>query len=156
MNDSLPLALLTGGLLLAFITFALIFAKRYTRVGPDEALIISGMRQPGGETQRVVFVGGTFVWPVLEQARRFSLAPVSIAASNGRVLVDGYVRIRKEKKAVVAAAERFLSISPQEIGRIAGQVVESLLASDDVPRRAAEALAPMGLEIVSLTLKDRA
>jgi len=154
MNDYLP-AIIVGAMLVIFAIQALVFALHYKRVGPDEALVITGMKHRNGQTERIVLAGGTFVWPVLEQARRLSLAPVPISASSGRFLAEGHVRIRKDRKAVAKAAERFLSMSPQELGKIAGQVVEGLLAAGDVPAKAAEALEPLGLEIVSLSVKDR-
>ena len=156
MNDGLFLAVVVGGLLAMFVVFALIFAARYTKVGADEALIITGLKQANGATCRVVFGGGTFVWPVLELARRMSLAPVPFQAGNGRRLAEGYVRIKKDRKAIAKAAEHFVSMTSQDVGRIAAQAVESALGGDDVPARAAEALEPMGLEIVSLSVKDRA
>ncbi len=157
MSPYLPL-MAAGALLLQVLVFALVFAKRYTRVRPDEALVVSGMRQRNGTTQRILLAGGTFVWPVLEHAHRLSLAPIPLTASAGRLLVEAHVRIRKDPKAVAQAAERFLSITPPEIGAIAAQVVDGLLRAspDGLPERAAEALAPLGLEIVSLTVKDRA
>ena len=154
MNDYLP-AIIVGAMLGILMVNALVFALRFTRVGPDEALVITGRKLANGDTCRVVISGGTFVWPVLEQARRLSLAPVPVQAGNGRRLAEGYVRIRRDKKAVVKAAERFVSMSSQDLGRIASQVVESALGGEDVPARAAEALEPLGLEIVSLSVKDR-
>jgi flotillin len=151
-------SLRVGGVLLVNVLFLLVFVCRFVRVKPDEVLVVSGMRQKNGDLQRIVLAGGTFVWPVLEQARRLSLAPIPVSVSAARFLADGHVRIRKEKKAVAQAAERFLSISPREIGRIAAQVVEGLLAAspDGLQQRTSDALAPMDLEVVSLTLKDRA
>ncbi|HEX7898459.1 MAG TPA: hypothetical protein VF950_11910 [Planctomycetota bacterium] len=156
MTDGLFLAFVVGGMLAASFVFALVFAIRFTRVGPDEALIITGLKQQNGERFRVVIAGGTFVWPVLEMARRLSLAPIPVQAGNGRRLADGFVRIKPDRKAVAKAAERFVSMSPQDLGRAVSQIVESALNADAPAAAAAEALEPMGLEIVSLSVKDRA
>lgn len=155
MNESMLIVLIVAGMLAALLVFGLVFAARFVKAGPDEALVVSGLKQRDGSSQRIVLGGGTFVWPVLEQARRLSLAPIPVSASSGRFLAEGHVRVRKDRKAVALAAERFLSISPPEIGKIAAQAVEGALAAKDVETSAAAALEPLGLEIVSLSVKDR-
>lgn len=155
MSDGAVLAIVVGFLLLNSFVWAFTFATRYKRVGPDEALVVTGMRQRDGTGVRVVLAGGTFVWPVLEQFKRLSLAPTPIQAGNGRRLAEGFVRIKPEKPAVAKAAERFLSMSSQDVGRLASQAVEGALNADDPRAAAAAALEPLGLEIVSLSVKDR-
>lgn len=157
MSPYLP-ALAAAAMMVPLAIFGLLFAKRYVRVKPDEALVVSGMRQRNGASQRIVLGGGTFVWPVFEEARRLSLSPIPVTASSGRALAEGHVRIRKETKAVGRAAERFLSLPPAEIGRIAAQVLEGLLLAtpENLRERAETELNALGLEIVSLSLKDRA
>ena len=78
-------------LLSAMAAFAVIFvlfivllfiAGRYQKVGPNEALVISGrgtfrVDPSSGRKERIgyriVKGGGTVVWPVLERAERLSL-----------------------------------------------------------------------------------
>jgi len=69
----LPLALFV---LVTFV-FAVIWAIRYTKVGPNRVLIVSGRvyQLPDGTRRgfRIVKGGGTFVMPVIEKAQALSL-----------------------------------------------------------------------------------
>ena len=66
--------------------FFLLFAARYTKVGPNEVLIVSGINQKvvdsTGRERTVGFRikkgGGTFVWPVFEKAEILSLELMTI------------------------------------------------------------------------------
>jgi len=71
--------------LFVFLVIATIWASRYTKVGPDEVLVISGrkylVKDPEGKLQtvgfRMVKGGGTFVWPVYEKCAVLSLKPLA-------------------------------------------------------------------------------
>src|SRR5213083_570349 len=75
-------ALIIGASVLAvllLIAFA-VWAHQYTKVGPNEVLIISGRRRRGGGGQRgralgyrIVRGGGTYVRPFSEKVQRLSL-----------------------------------------------------------------------------------
>jgi flotillin len=135
------IAFVVGGLLAAFIIFALIFAARYVKVGPNEVLIVSGMKTktPDGRVAgfRVKKGGGTFVWPVLEKAETLSLELMtidvktpSVYAINGvPIRVDGVaqIKVKGEETAIRTAAEQFLSKTPHEIMQIAHQTLEGHL-----------------------------
>ena len=55
--------------------FIMIWASRYTKVGPNEVLVISGRKHRARDAEgraitrgfRMVQGGGTFVWPVIEK-----------------------------------------------------------------------------------------
>lgn len=132
------------GVLLVFILFVLIsvFVGRYVKVGPDEALIVSGRRKrlPSGQVVgfRIVRGGATFVWPVLEVAKTISLRimPLDVNSSaytsqGVQVTVDGIaqVKIDSSEEAIATAAEQFLSLKDEEIRRIATQTLEGHLRS---------------------------
>ena len=135
------IALLVVGLLVAFIIFALIFAARYVKVGPNEVLIVSGMKHTMADGRSVGFRvkkgGGTFVWPVLEKAETLSLELMtidvktpSVYAINGvPIRVDGVaqIKVKGEETAIRTAAEQFLSKTPNEIMQIAHQTLEGHL-----------------------------
>src|SRR5881409_2876772 len=73
--STLALILVIGGgvaLALLVIAFA-IWAHQYTKVGPNEVLIISGRRRRKGRGYRIIRGGGTFVWPFREKVQRLSL-----------------------------------------------------------------------------------
>lgn len=137
--------LVVGAILFVFFVFALLFAARYTKVGPNEVLIISGRshRVPdgrGGEKEvgfRIKKGGGTFVIPVLEKAEVLSLELMTIDVKTPSVYtitgvpvrVDGVaqIKVRGEETAIRTAAEQFLSKTPTEVMSIAHQTLEGHL-----------------------------
>lgn len=171
-------SVLAGLLLIAFI----IWAHQYTKAGPNEVLIISGRRSRKRLGPRVVRGGGTFVWPFREQVQRLSLELMQLEVRTGETYsqhgvpmqVDGVcmVKVRPTDEGIKLAAEQFLSRGRDDIVRTAQQAVEGHLRSavgghsiEDVYRERAklvdgtkELAAPdlenMGLEIVSLTIRQ--
>lgn len=132
------------GLALVVIFFILIsvFVGRYVKVGPDEALIVSGRKKrlPNGQLVgfRIVRGGATFVWPVFEISKTISLRimPLDVNSSaytsqGVQVTVDGIaqVKIDSSQEAIATAAEQFLSLKEDEIKRIATQTLEGHLRS---------------------------
>jgi len=132
------------GIVLVVILFLLIsvFASRYVKVGPDEALIVSGRKRklPNGQVVgfRIVKGGATFVWPILEVAKTISLRimPLDVNSSaytsqGVQLSVDGIaqVKIDSNLEAIGTAAEQFLSLKEEEIRRIATQTMEGHLRS---------------------------
>ncbi|RCX18302.1 flotillin [Anaerobacterium chartisolvens] len=130
-----------GVVIILFILIS-IFVSRYVKVGPDEALIVSGRKKKmsGGQVVgfRIVRGGATFVWPVLEVAKTISLRimPLDVNSSaytsqGVQVTVDGIaqVKIDSSQEAIATAAEQFLSLKEEEIKRIATQTLEGHLRS---------------------------
>lgn len=130
--------------ILVVVIFILIsiFVGRYVKVGPDEALIVSGRKKklPNGQVVgfRIVRGGATFVWPVLEVSKTISLRimPLDVNSSaytsqGVQVTVDGIaqVKIDSSQEAIATAAEQFLSLREEEIKRIATQTLEGHLRS---------------------------
>ena len=138
-------ALLVGALLAILFIFLVIYAARYVKVGPNEVLIVSGMKHrlvdSAGRDKvvgfRIVQGGGTFVWPVLEKAETLSLELLtidvktpSVYSINGvPVRVDGVaqIKVKGERSAIATAAEQFLSKTPAEIMQVAHQTLEGHL-----------------------------
>jgi flotillin len=119
-----------------------LFVSRYVKVGPDEALIVSGRKKKlsNGEVVgfRIVKGGATFVWPIFETAKTISLRimPLDVNSSaytsqGVQVTVDGVaqVKIDSSQEAIATAAEQFLSLKEEEIRRIATQTLEGHLRS---------------------------
>ena len=140
-----PNALIAGGVLVVvfFLGFA-IFASRYVKVGPNEALIISGrqrtMQTPQGARAvgfRIVKGGATFVWPVFEEAQRISLEIMTIdvktpeiyTSTGVPVMVDGVaqVKVKSDETSIATAAEQFLSKTRAEMMEVALQTLEGHL-----------------------------
>ncbi len=141
MNYGVPIL---AAILFVVVLFILIsiFVGRYVKVGPDEALIVSGRRKKLANGQvvgfRIVRGGATFVWPILEISKTISLRimPLDVNSSaytsqGVQVTVDGIaqVKIDSSQEAISTAAEQFLSLKEEEIKRIATQTLEGHLRS---------------------------
>jgi len=119
--------------------------SRYTKVGPNEVLVASGMRHkyadPDGTIQmrgfRIKKGGGTFVVPILEKVDILSLELMTIDVQTPEVYtskgvpvkVDGVaqVKIKGDDISIATAAEQFLSKPTDEIKNVAMQTLEGHL-----------------------------
>ncbi len=127
------------------ILFFVIIARRYTKVGPNEVLIVSGIRHRVTDAAgvkstigfRIVKGGGTFVLPVFERVDRLSLELFTLDVNTPEVytmhgvpvIVDGVaqVKVRGDDVSIRTASEQFLSKGKQEIMNIALQTMEGHL-----------------------------
>ena len=152
----MPEGVATSGIVIAvFAVFALFFvilvlafvyANRYKKVGPNEALIIYGRwtmvtdpatGQKVRRSFRIVNGGGTFIWPVVERVHDLSLELMTIEVvttnvytSQGvPVTVDGVaqVKVGSDEVSIITAAGQFLSKSTREIQNVALQTLEGHL-----------------------------
>jgi flotillin len=132
-------------LLVTVIIIFAIFASRYTKVGPNEVLVISGRKRrlvdPDGKSRevgfRIVKGGGVFVWPVFERQDSLSLELLTIDVQTPEVYtskgvpvkVDGVaqIKIKGDDVSIATAAEQFLSKSTDEIKNVAMQTLEGHL-----------------------------
>ncbi|MGC4119571.1 MAG: flotillin family protein [Myxococcales bacterium] len=179
MNEQQLVVAMAGlGALFMFVVL-FVFGSRYRKVGPNEALVVSG----GRTGFRIVRGSGTFVWPVLETAQTMGLdlmtlrihTPLVHVASGGPLTVDGvaHVKIDSASEAALAtAAEQFLGRSQDDVMKVALETISGHLSAamgaleaeeirsdrDKLAARVREAAAldlrNMGLTIVSLTLRD--
>jgi len=168
------LPVLAGLLLIAFA----IWAHQYTKVGPNEVLVISGRRKG----YRIVRGGGTYVWPFREKVQRLSLELMQFDVRSAEtytmhgvpVQVDGVcmVKIDSSDKGIERAGTQFLSRGQEDIVRTAMQAVEGhlrgaigALSIEDIYRErqrlvaavrtlAGPDLDSMGLSIISLTIRN--
>ncbi|MCS6844002.1 MAG: SPFH domain-containing protein [Caldilineales bacterium] len=172
-SATLATIIVVAALLLVGLIYLLY--RRYTKAGPNEVLVVSGR----GKYRFVR--GGTFVWPILERVQPLSLAllTLEVNASDAytkqgvKLMVDGVaqVKIKSDPDSIRLAAEQFLGKPPEEIKRVALQVIDGYLRAilgtmsvEDVylsrkefasrVRASAQAdLDTMGLQIVSLTIR---
>src|SRR5579859_474196 len=132
-------------ILLVFFMFIAIWASRYTKVGPNQVLVISGrkrrMADPDGTLRdvgfRIVKGGGVFVYPVIEKVDILSLELLTIDVQTPEVytskgvpvLVDGVaqIKVKGDDVSIATAAEQFLSKGTDEIKNIATQTLEGHL-----------------------------
>lgn len=131
-------SVIAGLLVIAFI----VWASRYTKVGPNEVLIISGRRARTGPDgvpvgYRVVRGGGTFVRPFREKVERLSLELMQFDVRTGEtysthgvpVQVDGVcmVKVDPAEEGIQLAAQQFLARGRDDIARTAQQTLEGHL-----------------------------
>src|SRR5213082_435085 len=143
----------TGGvILIAVVLIAVtliigiaVVLSRYTKVGPNEVLIVSGKKHryadPDGTVKtrgfRIVKGGGTFVIPVVEKVDLLSLELLTIDVQTPEVYtskgvpvrVDGVaqIKVKGDDISIATAAEQFLSKATEDIKNIATQTLEGHL-----------------------------
>lgn len=136
-----PAWVIGAGVVLVLFLGIWIFASRYVKVPPNQALIISGKGatvSPGVKSGfRLVRGGATFVWPVLERVDRLSLelmtidvkTPAVYTIAGVPIMVDGVaqVKVRSDDVSIRTAAEQFLSKDESEIMNVALQTLEGHL-----------------------------
>lgn len=142
MNFKYILILLpTLAICLVMAVFLGVLLRRYVKVGPSQVLIVSGRRrQLADGTQlgfRIVKGGGTFVFPVIEKAERFSLEVFSIAISKFKartahgqpVEADcvAVLKIKGDDASILAAAEHFLGKSEVDMQTLVRPMLEKNL-----------------------------
>src|SRR6516162_8564190 len=133
------------GIVIVVIIFMAIWASRYTKVGPNEALVVSGRRHrvvgADGTVQargfRIVKGGCTFVIPVIEKGDVLSLELLTIDVQTPEVYtskgvpvkVDGVaqIKVKGDDISIATAAEQFLSKAVDDIRNIATQTLEGHL-----------------------------
>src|SRR5216117_130600 len=133
------------GIVIVIFLFFAIWASRYTKVGPNQVLIISGRQyrqaDPDGTVHtrgfRIVKGGGTFVLPVVEKIDLLSLELLTIDVQTPEVYtskgvpvkVDGVaqIKVKGDDISIATAAEQFLSKDTAAIMNIATQTLEGHL-----------------------------
>jgi flotillin len=151
----------------------------YRKVGPNEALIVSGR----GSVPKVVVGGGRIVAPLFERAQVLSMELMSfdVAPQQNLYTTQGVtvnveavtqLKVRNDRDSILTAAEQFLSKTPQQreslirlvmeghLRGIVGQltveqiVKEPEMVSEKMRSTSSADLAKMGLEVVSFTIKE--
>jgi len=135
----------TVAIVIVIVLIAAIWASRYTKVGPNQVLIVSGRKhrfvEPDGSIVtrgfRVVKGGGTFVIPVVEKVDVLSLELLTIDVQTPEVYtskgvpvrVDGVaqIKIKGDDVSIATAAEQVLSKTIDEIKNVATQTLEGHL-----------------------------
>src|SRR3989441_2381205 len=138
-------ALGTVGIVVVVIIFLAIWAGRYTKVGPNQVLVVSGRQHryvdPDGNKRdvgyRIVKGGGVFFWPVFEKVDILKLELLTIDVQTPEVYtskgvpvrVDGVaqIKVKGDDISIATAAEQFLSKTTDEIKNVATQTMEGHL-----------------------------
>jgi len=176
----------TSSLILVTVLIGFVFllmvccAKRYKRCPVGKVMVIIGLT-PGGKPV-ILKEGGAFVWPLLQFLYYLDRSPVTFSVSlddlstaDGKpvsLTITGSAAINTEPRALQAAAERLLSLTPDLVGAMALEFVAACVRTElsRIPstectgaqrslheRSAAAAnreLAQLGMQLVSLSLED--
>jgi flotillin len=134
--------ILAGAVVVVLGLISLVLTKQYKKVGPNEALIISGRKKtvigPDGAKKKVGYRyrlgGGTFVMPFMETVDVLPMEVIPLTIRTPEVLTHGGVPIRADAAAQVkvdssdaairTAAEQFLGIGKDGIRDVATNVLE--------------------------------
>jgi len=118
------------------LIFFMIYASRVVKVGPNEALVVSGRqhsyRMPNGQLGfrgfKIVKGGRCFVWPIFEKSDVLSLEIMTIEFKTPEVytskaiplVVDGVaqIKVKGDVDSIATAGEQFLSKTRIEMERI--------------------------------------
>lgn len=138
----LSILIIAGAVLVVLALFFLLVAKQYKKVGPNEALVISGRKKTvtaadGSKTKvgyRIRLGGGTFVRPFLETVDILPLEVIPLSIRTPEVLTHGgvpiladataQVKIESTETAIRVAAEQFLGTGKDGIRDVAVAVLE--------------------------------
>ncbi|HLG41986.1 MAG TPA: hypothetical protein VI643_01380 [Planctomycetota bacterium] len=162
--QSLIIVVMGVGVPVFALGFFLVYASHVVQVRPDEALVVTGRshayrmqnRQIGYRGFKIVRGGRCFVWPVFERSDRLSLAPFTVEIDLG----DGrratlQAKIGGDVEAIAAAAECFLSKSPDEIAQIVRELATARLHAGAGETELSAELAKRGLELMSLRKSEK-
>src|SRR5579875_3772972 len=167
-----------GLIVLATLFLMGMLARLFRKAGPNEALIVYGMRG-----QRVVKGHGTFIFPMFEHARTLSLELMSFDVAPQQDLYTkqgvavtveavAQIKVRSDTESIMTAAEQFLNKTPPEreglirlvmeghlrgiIGQLTVEqiVKEPEMVGERMRATCAEDMSKMGLEVVSFTIKE--
>jgi flotillin len=185
MNHHHMLVLAAAAIVLYGFVLAFIWVSRYVKAGPNRVIIVSGRQYQLADGTpvrfRIVKGGGTFVFPVVEQAHVLSLEVLSIempklnvrTAKGMPVEADclAQVKIKTDDTSILAAAEHFLSKNEEGIRNTVRPILEKhvrinlgSLNAEEIERdieacatrvqtAASMDLGNMGLGIISFTIR---
>src|ERR1700756_2324505 len=164
--------------LLAIMLLMSMLARLYRKAGPHEALIVYGFRGT-----RVVQGHGTIIFPMIENCRDLSLELMSFDVAPQQDLYTkqgvavtveavAQIKVKSDRESIETAAQQLPTKSPAEreglirlvmeghLRGIIGQLtVEEIvkqpeMVADRMRSTCADDMNKMGLEVVSLTIKE--
>lgn len=176
-----PAALITGVLVLLFLSITMLFVSRYRRCPANRVLVISG-RVGAGESARVINGGGAFIWPVIQEYAFLDLTPLQIDINLTDALSLENIRVKVPSQVTVAvgdtpefqqnAASRILNLTADATRELAANIIfgqmRQVIASmriEDINRdrdqfraNIEHALEPelkkIGLKLINVNIKD--
>ena len=171
--------IIAGLLVLVIVVLLGWLVSMIRKVGPNEALIITGI----GSHPKVIKAGGAIVIPLVQQFRTLSLelmsfdvAPTQDLYTRQGVAVTveavAQIKVKSDPESILTAAEQFLNKSPLErealirlvmeghLRGIVGQLsVEEIvkqpeMVADKMRLTSADDMTKMGLEIIAFAIKE--
>jgi flotillin len=178
MEISTQVWMTAGAVVLTTALLLVVITRMYRIVGPNMALVVTGMRG-----MRTIKGGGTIVFPLIEQARELSLELMSfdVAPAQDNYTKQGVavtveavaqIKVKSDFESIQTAAEQFLTKAPSEreglirlvmeghlrgiIGQLTVEqiVKEPEMVAERMRATCAADMNRMGLEVVSFTIKE--
>src|SRR5690349_4819827 len=172
------LIVIVGLVAVATFTLFVLMASMFRKAGPNEAIVIYGIRGP-----RVVKGGGAVIFPVVENSRQLSLELMSFDVAPQQDLYTkqgvavtveavAQIKVRSDKESILTAAEQFLTKSPDQreglirlvmeghlrgiIGQLTVEqiVKEPEMVAERMRSTCMDDMSKMGLEVISFTIKE--
>jgi len=158
VSGDVVVAVVLAGIILVTLMLAIpVFASRYRRAGPNEALVIFGRQRqpsaPGRQTRdgyRIVTAGGTFILPILEWADEISLEAIALPFDVTAHFLDGQrarftgsatVAVDRDEESIYLASTRLQSKTPDDIAALASPILTTEIHArvatktiDEIPR----------------------
>jgi len=154
------------------------FAKLYRKAGPNEALVVFGIRG-----MRIIKGHGSIIIPMVENCRELSLELMSFDVAPQQDLYTkqgvavtveavAQIKVKSDPESILTASEQFLTKTPPQreglirlvmeghLRGIIGQLtVEEIvkqpeMVSDRMRSTCADDMNKMGLEVISFTIKE--
>src|ERR1700683_3895869 len=163
---------------IATVLLMALFTKLYRKAGPNEALVVYGIRGP-----RIIKGHGTIILPMVENCRELSLQLMSFDVAPQQDLYTkqgvavtveavAQIKVKSDPESIKTASEQFLSKSDQDrealirlvmeghlrgiIGQLSVEqiVKEPEMVGDLMRGTCASDMTKMGLEVISFTIKE--
>ncbi len=163
---------------IATVLLMALFTKLYRKAGPNEALVVYGIRGP-----RIIKGHGTIILPMVENCRELSLELMSFDVAPQQDLYTkqgvavtveavAQIKVKSDPESIMTAAEQFLTKTPPDrealirlvmeghLRGIIGQLtVEEIvkqpeMVADRMRTTCADDMNKMGLEVISFTIKE--
>jgi flotillin len=163
---------------IATVLLMALFTKLYRKAGPNEALVVYGIRGP-----RIIKGHGTIILPMVENCRELSLELMSFDVAPQQDLYTrqgvavtveavAQIKVKSDPESIMTAAEQFLTKTPADrealirlvmeghLRGIIGQLtVEEIvkqpeMVADRMRTTCADDMNKMGLEVISFTIKE--
>jgi flotillin len=170
--------IIAGLIIIATLMLASFIARTFRKAGPNEAIVIYGIRGP-----RVIKGGAAVILPVVENCRQLSLELMSFDVAPQQDLYTkqgvavtveavAQIKVRSDKESILTAAEQFLTKSPDQreglirlvmeghlrgiIGQLTVEqiVKEPEMVAERMRSTCMDDMSKMGLEVISFTIRE--